>query len=67
METMKISLVDNDYVTQARTTISMNSKNEPLKKIFHEIKEVLIPGQTAFLEIEGLERDSATYVISVVE
>ena len=67
MEHIKISLVDNDYVVHAKTDIEVNGHNDPVKKFLRQIREELIPGQTAHLEIEGPEKEMSTYEISVVD
>ena len=67
MKNIKISLVDNDYVVRAEADIVMKRNNDPFKKFMKEIREGLFPGETAHLEIEGLERESVTFEISVCE
>lgn len=61
---MKIALIDNDYVVQAKTDISLNGKDETFRHFLQEIKEELLPGQTAYLEIEDSETDPITFEIS---
>lgn len=61
---MKISLVDNDYSVRAKTDVDPNGKNESFKKFFHQIKEELLPGQKAYLEIKDSGTDPITFEIS---
>ena len=60
----RIALIDNDYVVQAETDLALNGKNETFRKFFQDIKEELLPGQTAYLEIEDSESDPITFEIS---
>ncbi len=55
--TLKISLVDNDYVVRAKTDLLMNGEYEKFIQFLKEIDEELITGKTAHLEIEGPEMD----------
>jgi len=64
---MKISLIDNDYVVQAKTDLALNGKNETFRNFLQEIKEELLPGQTAYLEFENSETDPITFEISWFE
>jgi len=61
---MKIALIDNDYVVQAKTDLALNGEDETFRNFLQEIKEELIPGQTAFLEIEDSETGPITFEIS---
>jgi hypothetical protein len=61
---MKISLIDNDYVVQAKTNLALNGQDETFRNFLQEIKEELYPGQTAFLEIEDSETETITFEIS---
>ena len=63
---MKIALIDNDYVVQAQTELTLNGQDDPFKKFIQQIKEELIPGQTAYLEIEDSKTDTITFEISQV-
>jgi len=64
---MKISLIDNDYVVQAKTDLALNGKDETFRNFLQEIKEELLPGQTAYLEFENSETDPITFEISWFE
>ena len=63
----RIALIDNDYVVQAKTDLALDGKDETFRKFLQEIKEELLPGQTAFLEIEDSESDPITFEISRFE
>ncbi len=61
---MKIALIDNDFVVQAKTDLALSGQGNPFRKFLQQIKEELIPGQTAYLEIEDSTTDSITFEIS---
>jgi len=61
---MKIALIDNDYVVQAKTELALNGQDETFRNFLQEIKEELYPGQTAYLEIEDSETGPITFEIS---
>ena len=64
---MRIALIDNDYAVQAKTDLALNGKNETFRNFLQEIKEELLPGQTAYLEFENSETDPITFEISWFE
>jgi hypothetical protein len=64
---MRIALIDNDYVVQAKTDLALNGKNETFRNFLQEIKEELLPGQTAYLEFVDSETDPITFEISWFE
>ena len=61
---MKIALINNDYVVQAKADLALSGQEDPLRKFLQQIKEELIPGQTAYLEIEDSTTDPITFEIS---
>ena len=61
---IKIELLDNDYVVRAKTDLVSNGNDNSLSKFFQKIKEELLPGQTAYLEIEDVQGDPVTFEIS---
>ncbi|MDB9822917.1 hypothetical protein OAC89_04375 [Deltaproteobacteria bacterium] len=65
--TLKISLVDNDYVVRAKTDLPKAGKDSKLEKFLKEVDEELITGKTAYLEIEGYKRGPVTFEISKFE
>ncbi len=64
---MKIALIDNDYVVQAKMDLTLNGKDETFRNFLQEIKEELLPGQTAYLEFGNSETDPITFEISWFE
>ena len=60
---IKISLIDNDYVVRAKTDLP-NNQRDPFRRFLKQISEELLPGQTAYLEIEGLKKNPITLEIS---
>ena len=64
---MKIELIDNDFVVRAKTDLTLNGQDDPFKKFLQQIKEELLPGQTAYLEISDSKTDSITFEISQFE
>jgi succinate dehydrogenase flavin-adding protein (antitoxin of CptAB toxin-antitoxin module) len=62
--TLKISLVDNDYVIRAKTDLLLNEEYDKFIEFLNEIDEELITGKTAHLEIEGPDKSTITFEIS---
>ena len=60
---MKIALIDNDFVVRAKTELVLSGQENPFRKFIQQIKEELLPGQTAYLEIKDSETDSITFEI----
>ena len=52
MNSIKIQLVDNNYVVRAKTEFALNGVDDLIEKFVRQINEELIVGETAFLEIE---------------
>ena len=65
--TLKIALIDNDHVVRAKTDLSQNGQDDSFRKFLCQIKEELLPGQTAYLEFEDSTTDSITFEISQFE
>ena len=63
MNSIKIELVDNDHVVRAKTDLGINGIDEPLGRFVRQIKEELVAGETAFLEIEGSGMEPVTLEI----
>ena len=61
---IKIAFIDNDYVVQAETDLAQNGQDDLLRTFLRQIKEELVTGQTAYLEIEDSETDPITFEIS---
>lgn len=64
MKNIKVSLVDNDYVIRSKTDLFTNEKNDTLLKLIRDVEEEFVPGETAYLEIEGLKKNPITLEIS---
>jgi hypothetical protein len=67
METIKISLVDNDSVIHATAELSgRNDRNEIMDLIQH-LNDDFIQGQEAFLEVEGSQSEHIRFAVSRIE
>ena len=64
---LTIALIDNDHVVRAKTDLSENGKDDLFRRFLQKIKEELVPGQTAYLEIEDSTADPITFEISQFE
>jgi hypothetical protein len=67
MKSIKISLVDNDYVVRAKTEVVAKENTAWFENFINELKEGLVPGETALLEIEGLENECLNFEICTSE
>ena len=68
IKNFKISLVDNDYVVRGKVDYIQNDgEDDPLTGFLKQVREELIPGQTAHLEIKGFASDPVTFEISRFE
>jgi hypothetical protein len=61
---MKISLIDIDYVVRAKMDLVQNGPDDLFRKFVQQIKEELVTGQTAYLEIEDVQKDPITFEIT---
>lgn len=61
---MKISLIDNDYVVRAKTDLAHNGSEGPFREFVQQIKEELVTGQTAYLEIDDTQTGPVTFAIT---
>ena len=64
---IKMELIDNDQVVQAKTDLAGNGNDEPFRKFLRQIKEEMVPGQTAYLAIEGFDAEPVTFEITQLE
>ena len=65
MKNLKFSFVDNDFAVNAETNLTINDDSDfNFVNFLRKIKNELITGETAFLEVEGLNRDPVTFTIS---
>ena len=60
---IKIEFLDNDRVVRAKTDLGFNGIHESLGAFVRQIKEELVTGETAFLEIKGSNMESVTFEI----
>ena len=63
---IKIALIDNDYVVRAKTNLAQNGADDPFRKFIQQIQEELVAGQTAHLEIEDSQNDTISFEITPV-
>ena len=65
---IKISLIDTDYVVRTKTDLGRKKvKEDKLGKFLREIEEELMLGTTGYLQVEGLKKDPVTFEISKLE
>lgn len=68
MSQIKMSLIDNDFVTKAKTDINVDvSQNQNLMEFFNQLKEELVIGETELLTIEGLQKKPVNFRISAMD
>ena len=65
MESIQISLKDNDQ--KVRTKVLLNGQEDLFKRFLRQVNEEIIIGETAYLEIEGVEKGLLTFEISHLE
>ena len=65
--TVKISLVDNDFVVRAKTDLDLEDKDDIFGRFFRDVGEELATGKTAYLEIEGTKTGPLTLEVSKFE
>ncbi len=64
---IKLELVDNDYVVRAKTDLAMNGTDDLLKEFLKNINDELLPGETAYLNIDGPDMEPVKFEISYSE
>jgi hypothetical protein len=52
---VKFKLIDTDYVICADTDLQLSGEEGEFKKFLKEVKDDLITGKTAFLEIDNMK------------
>ena len=67
MINIKMEFIDNDQVVRGQTDIILTGQEDPVFKFLQQLNRELLPGETAFIEIDGLETDSITFEISHLE
>ena len=63
----KIALRDNDQVVRAKTDFSEKGQEDAFRSFIRQVREELVPGQTAYLEIEDSTTDPITFEITQFE
>ena len=61
---VKIALIDSEHRLLTKTELALMGRHDPIREILQQIREELVPGQTAYLEIEGFEKSPMTFEIS---
>ena len=68
MKNIRISLVNNDHVVQAARDLNLNENTDSVFASFlRQVREELVTGETAYLEIQGIQKDPVTFAISQYE
>jgi hypothetical protein len=68
MKKIRISLVNSDRVVQATKDLNDNeSDDHSMASFLQQIREELVTGETAYLEIQGIQKDPVTFAISQFE
>lgn len=64
---IRLELVDKDYVVRAKMDLALNGTGAVFSDFLKNIREELLPGQTARLAIEGSNMKPMTFEISNFE
>jgi len=64
---LKIALIGNDHVVRVKTDFSEEGQENAFRRFIRQVREELIPGQTAYLEVEDFQTDPITFEISQFE
>ncbi|MDZ7833819.1 MAG: hypothetical protein U5L07_18920 [Desulfobacterales bacterium] len=64
MNRIKMSFIDNDYAIKASADVAAEDGKTGLSSFLELIREELVTGDTAYLEIEGLNGKSITFSIA---
>lgn len=68
MKSIRISLVDNDHVVQATKDLDLNEgADRSFASFLRQIREELVTGETAYIEIQGFQRDPVKFAITQFE
>jgi len=63
MNKIKISLINNDQTVQAKTDLD-DTQNNMFSSFIERVREELVTGETALLEIEEQEKKSLRFEIT---
>jgi hypothetical protein len=65
MKNLTISFLDSDHVEQAQTELDFsNNQGSALAEFVSHLKKEMVPGQTAYFEIDGFQKDPLTFEIT---
>ena len=65
MKNLRISFFDSDHVEQAQTELDFNgTQGSSLAAFITQLKHEMVPGQTAYFEIEGFQKGPLTFEIT---
>lgn len=68
MENLKLSLIDNDYAVQAHADLNFKENSiDAFLQFFDQVREELVTGKTAILEVCSPEKCSLMFIISQPE
>jgi hypothetical protein len=67
MNSLRMSLVDNDYVVRARTDLDLNGNDDRFAGFLKSVHEELVTGKTALLKLESSETGPITLEVSKYE
>lgn len=67
VKNFQLSLVDDDYVVRTKVDYIPSGPDDPIERFIQESREKLIPGQTAHLEIKGVDMEPVSFEISRAE
>ena len=67
MKTIKISLVDSDFVVHAKADLAESKERDGIMDIIRHLDEDFIQGEGAYLEIDGLGNSRSRFHVSRVE
>ena len=66
MNPIKMSFIDNDYAVRASADVAPGDESSGLTSFLEQVRDELVTGDTAFLEIEGFNGKSITLSIAEV-
>lgn len=66
MNCIKMSFIDNDYAVRASADVAAENESSGLSRFLEQVRDELVTGDTAYLEIEGFNGKSITLSIAEV-
>ena len=60
---LTLKLIDNDYKVCAQANLGGKGNAALLRQFVQQVREELVPGQTAYLEIEAFEAEPVSFEI----